>query len=52
MSSYPERAKESARNASTPASSATPAPVRKIAFHRPSLGAAERDAVIEVLDSR
>ena len=49
MSNYAEGAKESARSASTPAS---PAPVRKIPFHRPSLGAAERDAVIEVLDSR
>ncbi|MGD0121941.1 MAG: DegT/DnrJ/EryC1/StrS family aminotransferase [Candidatus Limnocylindrales bacterium] len=28
------------------------ATVRKIQFHRPSIGAAERDAVIEVLDSR
>jgi dTDP-4-amino-4,6-dideoxygalactose transaminase len=28
------------------------APVRKIPFHRPSIEAAERDAVMEVLDSR
>jgi perosamine synthetase len=48
---------ESARPASTTGvgtagETAGPAPLRKIPFHRPSIGAAERDAVIEVLDSR
>ena len=36
----------------TPAETGGSAAVRKIPFHRPSIGAAERDAVIEVLDSR
>jgi dTDP-4-amino-4,6-dideoxygalactose transaminase len=48
---------ESARPASTTGvgtagETVNSAPVRKIQFHRPSIGAAERDAVIEVLDSR
>jgi dTDP-4-amino-4,6-dideoxygalactose transaminase len=34
------------------AAPATAAPTRKIPFHRPSIGTAERDAVMEVLDSR
>jgi perosamine synthetase len=34
------------------AAAASPAPARTIPFHRPSIGAAERDAVMEVLDSR
>jgi perosamine synthetase len=34
------------------AAAARPAPARTIPFHRPSIGAAERDAVLEVLDSR
>ena len=38
-------------DAFTSAAPAGPAPARKIPFHVPSIGAAERDAVIEVLES-
>lgn len=41
-----------AAGAATQTSTADAAPARHIPFHRPSIGHAERDAVIEVLDSR
>ena len=52
MSARPKPAKGSGDAPASGGAPASGAPARKIPFHRPSIGAAERDAVMEVLDSR